>query len=247
VTNPTPIEHLIRMHYPRALSETAFRDHVFRFLATEHPVDVSRVLLAISQCADDVNAVGDANVTVVKQHLTKKLLGPFEMGGLAGIPYSGLTGILTIAHHIPDGGSALIVYGPHIGITDRGELGKLLRPGQQVESAACGSLTRAVQHFASSPDYQPAYDEDDAEQMLLERRLLPYRDQILAAAHPLKTATDILYTLIHELIHRYLCVQKAEFDCEFLALAGGVAINTSPRHADYVDLRHLSMIRLADL
>jgi len=241
------IEQQVRSHYPHALSETAFRDRVFQFLDKEHCGNVSRVLLAIAQCADDVNAVHDADVTLVKRHFRGNLLGPFEMGGLAGIPYAGLTGISTIAHHIPDGGSALIVYGPHIGITDQGDLGKLLRPGQHLESAACGSLTLAVRHLGSSPDYQPRDDEDDAEQMLLERRLLPYRDEILAAAHPLKAATNVAYTLIHELIHRYLRARKDEFRCESLVLAGGVAINTDARHADYVDLRHLSTLRLAEI
>ena len=160
------------------------------------------------------------------------------------MPYAGLTGMLTIAHHIPDGGSALIVYGPHIGITDQGELGKLLRPGQHRESPACGSLTLAVQHLASFPDYQPVHDDDDAEQRMLERRLLPYREQILGAAHPLKAATDIVYILIHDLILRYASAQEREFRCQFLALAGGVSINTGPQHEDYVDLRHLSVLPL---
>lgn len=241
------VEQRVRSHYPHALSETAFRDRVFQFLDKEHCGDVSRVLLAISQCADDVNAVHDADVTLVKRHFRGKLLGPFEMGGLAGMPYAGLTGVSTIAHHIPDGGSALIVYGPHIGMTEQGELGKLLRPGQHLESAACGSLTLAVRHLGSSPDYQPPDNEDDAEQMLLERRLLPYRDEILAAAHPLKAATDVAYTLIHELLHRYLRARKDDFRCEFLVLAGGVAINTDPRYEDYVDLRHLCVLRLAEI
>jgi len=242
--NPSPIEPLIKTHYPQALSETAFRDHIFQFLEKEHCGDVSRVLLGISQCADDVNAVHDADVTLVRRHFSSKLLGPFEMGGLAGMPYAGLTGMLTIAHHIPDGGSALIVYGPHIGITDQGELGKLLRPGQHRESPACGSLTLAVQHLASFPDYQPVHDDDDAEQRMLERRLLPYREQILGAAHPLKAATDIVYILIHDLILRYASAQEREFRCQFLALAGGVSINTGPQYEDYVDLRHLSVLPL---
>ena len=35
------------------------------------------------------------------------LFGPFIMGGLGGIPFSGQTGMTAFAHHIPDGGSAL--------------------------------------------------------------------------------------------------------------------------------------------
>jgi len=241
------LDDLIKRRYPNAMTETAFREKMRDSLAGEYHIDISKMLLATSVCADDIIAVRESETRSLKARLKNDFLGPFSMGGLAGIPYSGLTGTLTIAHHIPEGGSVLIAYGPHIGMTDQGDLGKLLRPGQSHESAACGALTLALKHFHSSPGYQPAYDDDDTEQMTLERRLLPYREQILTAENPLQTATDIAYTIIHELIHRYIRAQKMEFNCEHLALAGGVVINTSPQHEDYIDLRHFSVWRVAEL
>ncbi len=169
------------------------------------------------------------------------------MGGLAGLPYSGLTGMLTVGHHIPEGGSVLIAYGPHIGISDQGELGKLQRPGQPDEFVACGALTLALRHFQSAPDYLPVYDDDDIEQMTLERRLLPFREHILAAGNPLKAATDCAYNIIHGLIGRYLRAQKKAFNCETIALAGGIVINTSPQQEDYIDLRNFSVRRVEEL
>ncbi|MGH8550160.1 MAG: hypothetical protein ACRERU_16465 [Methylococcales bacterium] len=243
------LEGLIKKHYPEAMTEVAFIERVWQVLDDEYHIDLSNVLLANSLCADDVIPVLESEMPLpkVQGKLNKHFLGPFSMGGLAGIPYSGLTGVLTVAHHIPDGGSALIAYGPHIGITDQGELGKLLRPGQHKESAACGALTLALKHFQSSSDYRPAYDDDDTEQMTLERRLLPFREQILTAEKPLQAATEIAYTIIHELIHRYVRTQKKEFSCEYLALAGGIVINTSPQTEDYVDLKHLSVVRVSEI
>lgn len=249
MTTTPSLEDLVRRHFPGAMTELAFLERTRDTLANDHRIDMSRVLLATSICADDVIPVRESDTPLAKRQskLKKDLLGPFSMGGLAGIPYSGLTGMLTIAHHIPEGGSALIVYGPHIGMNDEGELGKILRPGQHHESAACGALTLALKHLQSSPGYQPAYDDDDTEQMTLERRLLPHREQILAAENPLRSATDIAYTIIHELILRYVRAQKMEFDCEYLALAGGVVINTSPQHDDYIDLRHFNIYRVGEL
>lgn len=243
------LDQRIKKHYPDAITETAFIEQVWQLLGDEHPIDPAKILLANSVCADDVIPLRESEIPLAKLtgKLKKHFLGPFSMGGLAGIPYSGLTGVLTVAHHIPDGGSVLIVYGPHIGITDQGEWGKLLRPGQHKESPACGALTLALKHFQSAPDYRPAYNDDDTEQMTLERRLLPFREKILTAEKPLQTATDVAFTIIHELIHRYVHTQKKEFNCEYLALAGGIVINTSPEHEDYVDLRHLNVVPVSEI
>ena len=240
-------EDRVRQHYPKAVTMSTFREKIRDVLANGHSIDLAKVLLATSLCADDIVAVRGQEVPSHKTKLKHDFLGPFSMGGLAGLPYSGLTGMLTVGHHIPEGGSVLIAYGPHIGISDQGEPGKLLRPGQPVESSACGALTLALKHFQSSPDYRPAYDDDDTEQMTLERRLLPFRGHILAADHPLKAATDCAYNIIHGLIGRYLRSQKKVFECEYIALVGGIIINTGYQHDDYIDLRHLSVRRVQEL
>ncbi len=249
MTTTYSFPRLIKQHYPNAITEVAFTERVREMLAVEHHIDLSRMLLATSICADDIIPIRESETPLVKSKgkLKKEFLGPFSMGGLAGIPYSGLTGVLTVAHHVPEGGSVLFAYGPHIGISDEGELGKLLRPGQHKESGACGALTLALKHLQSASDYQPAHNDDDTEQMTLERRLLPFRERILAAERPLQEATEVAYTIIHDLIHRYVHTQKKEFGCEYIALAGGVIINTSPRYEDYVDPRHLSLLRVCDL
>ena len=247
---PTPsIDRLIREHYPDAVTEVVFFERIWQVLEENQHIDLSKVLLANSLCADDVIPVRESDIPSIKTQgkLKRHFLGPFSMGGMAGIPYSGLTGLSTVAHHIPDGGSVLIAYGPHIGITDRGDLGMLLRPGQHRESAACGALTLAIEHFRSSPAYQPPCNDDDTEQMTLERRLLPFRPQILSAEKPLLAATEIAYTIIHELIHRYVRTQISEFSCEYVAFAGGIVINTNPFSEDYVDPRHLSVVRVSEL
>jgi hypothetical protein len=241
-------ESLVKQHYPKAMTEAAFRGKVRAALADcGHSIDPDKVLLVTSLCADDIIALRGPETPSHKIKIKNDFLGPFFMGGLAGLPYSGLTGMLTVGHHIPDGGSVLVAYGPHIGLSDQGEPGKLLRPGQQVESPACGALALALRHFQSSPDYMPPDNDDDTEQMTLERRLLPYRKHILAADNPLKAATDCAYNIIHELIGRYLHSQKKAFNCEHIALAGGIIINTSHQHDDYIDLRHLSVRRVEEL
>lgn len=245
--SPPSVQAHIHSHYPNAVPLSVFRQRAFGVLEQEFGVPLAQVLLATSICADDIVWVSDADGNMETHHATRDLLGPFEMGGLAGLPFTGLTGMTAYAHHIPDQGAACIVYGPHIGITDAGRLGKVKRPGQHDESAACGALILALRHFQSSPEYEPVLDEDDSEESLLELRLRPHRHRFLAAADPIKAATDTVYDIIHSLVHRYVGAVKDQFRCEQVALIGVVIVNTGPHDEDYVDLRHFTLLQVADL
>lgn len=247
MVSTSTVQAQVRAHYPHAVPLSEFRLHAFGLLSRETGVPLAQVLLATAICADDIVWVSDADGNLETHHATRELLGPFEMGGLAGLPFTGLTGMTAYAHHIPDDGAACIVYGPHIGITDSGQLGKVLRPGQRDASAACGALSAAVRRFQSSPEYLPVLNEDDSEESLLEMRLWPLRDRILAAADPLKTATDLVYDTIHELIYRYVRKVKDQFRCQYIALIGVLIVNTGPGHEDYIDLRHMALKRLSEL
>ncbi|MGY6276334.1 hypothetical protein [Methylomonas sp. MgM2] len=249
MTTPSSIEPLIKKHYPNATTESEFIEKLWGVLKQHERIDLSKVLLANSVCADDIIPLHESDIPSIKSEkkLKKHFLGPFSMGGLAGLPYSGITGLLTVAHHVPEGGSVLFAFGPHIGISDRGELGKLFRPGQHKESAACGALSLALKHFQSSPDYIPPHNDDDTEQMTLERRLLPFRTQILTAENPLRAATEITYSIINDFMNRYIRAQKSQFECEYITLAGGIIINTSPYFEDYIDLRQLSVLRVSEI
>jgi hypothetical protein len=238
---------LMRNHYPGALPASVFRRKMIGWLENELGMDMAHILLATSVCADDVVFITDVAGNIETHRATQEMFGLFEMGGLAGLPFTGKTGMTAFAHHVPDHGAACIVYGPHIGMTDGGQLGRLLRPGQHEETTACGALGVAINHFQSHPDYQPVLDEDDSQEALLELRLKPHIAPILAAPNALQAATEVVYRITHELILRYVAAAKQQFRCECVALIGAVIINTSPAHEDYVDLRHSAVLRLADL
>ena len=85
----TTVESLVRAHYPQALPATVFRRQVFGWLEHELGMALSHVLLATSICADDIVFVTDAAGNLKTQPPAKELLGPLEMGGLAGLPFAG--------------------------------------------------------------------------------------------------------------------------------------------------------------
>lgn len=241
------VESHVRSYYPRAMPAPAFRRNTVDWLQRELAVDMDHILLAISTCSDEIVFVTDVTGNAETYRATRRLPGVFELGGLAGLPFAGKTGMAAFAQHVPDHGAACIVYAPHIGLSHAGELGKVQRPGQHAPSTACGALGVAIAHLQASPGYEPALDEDDAQVALLERRLLPYRDQILAAPNPMQAATEATYAIIHDMIYRYVRAAKARFNCERIALIGAVIVNTGPDDEDYIDPRDAAVLRLADL
>jgi hypothetical protein len=114
------------------------------------------------------------------------------MGGLAGFPFGGITSFGAMAHHIPDGGSCLVVYGPHVGIDTFGSIGTVNRRGRAKGGACCGSAAAAlgnVRKGAMVPKASetntgapPMIDSLDAQQAYVNSQLLPYGERLLMAA-----------------------------------------------------------------
>ena len=91
-----------------------------------------------SICPDEINNEKGDLATLMADHWGEC----FPMGGIGGAPFVGKTGFGAFSHHVPDDGHIIILFGPHIAISDEGELGKYLREGQVHESTACGAVSR---------------------------------------------------------------------------------------------------------
>ena len=194
--------------------------------------------MATSVCSDDINVPSTTFFNV--------LFGPFIMGGLGGLPFAGKTGMTAFAHHIPDDGSAFIFYGPHIGITLEGELGKMYRPRQEETGNSCGALMLALSRLQDS-EYKPVLNDDDYQQMKLEENLLPYRDQILDSNNQAKAITEATYDINNKKIHEHISTCWDEFTVNKVTLLGGIIINTDYGLDDYFDARNFEVIDLRSL
>jgi len=232
------VEENILKEYPKAQKGTEVTDLYISYLEDKFKSDLSKMLFATSLCSDDINVSTD---------FRKVLSRPFMMGGLGGLPYAGFTGMVAFGHHIPDGGDAFIFYGPHIGITDDGELGKMIRPGQSAITNSCGALMLALDRIQLDPDedvYVPVNVEFDYQQTLLERTVMPYKQQITEAENSAKEITNVTYQNIDKQIHFLVKRAKDEFRCERVFLLGAIIINTSPDFSDYVEVRNFEMIEI---
>jgi hypothetical protein len=228
-------DQIVKKEFPNARDAKDTSVHFLGKMQIEHQLDISKVLMATSVCSDDINVPSTTFFNV--------LFGPFVMGGLGGIPFVGKTGMTAYAHHIPDEGSAFIFYGPHIGITLDGELGKMYRPRMEAKGNSCGALMLALDRFRTD-GYTPLLNEDDYQQMKLEESLLPYRAEILASENPPKAITEATYRIIDKKIRQYLKTCKDEFHVKRVTLLGGIIINTDYGLDDYFDARNFEVIDL---
>jgi len=159
------------------------------------------------------------------------------MGGLAGVPFGGVTSFGAMAHHIPDGGSCLVIYGPHVGMDSKGNLGTVERRGRSHSGPCCGSACAAAAYVSAVyAGFQKAAKPapgNDIEQHFVGQLLLPHAERLDKATHPQEELPRILYEENDRMIKKI--VKKACKEVAGngkIALLGGIQINTPQGEPD---------------
>lgn len=235
------LEQIIKENFPNAIPAEEVLDVYFEKMQKEHNVKLEKTLFATSICSDDANFSAD---------FSKVLSRPFVMGGLGGLPYTGITGMVAYAHHIPDDGTAFIFYGPHIGFGSEGEIGRMRRFGQSHDTNSCGALMLALDRLITEDHeevYVPLSSELDFQQTMLERSLMPFKHDIVNSNNPKKTITEFTYDVTEKMLKKFISICKNEFHCDTIVLLGGIIINTDPDHPDYLDVRNFEVMNVKDI
>mmetsp|Transcript_38080 Transcript_38080/g.83477 ORF Transcript_38080/g.83477 Transcript_38080/m.83477 type:complete len:388 (-) Transcript_38080:213-1376(-) len=189
-------------------------------------------LVATSFCADEVNRV-------LEHDLGKAFDHNFSMGGLAGFPFGGITSFGAMASHIPDGGSCLVVFGPHVGVDSDGKVGTVERRGRENGGACCGSAIAASGyvasvHSGSATKYGPPEVPDDAQQNFVGTALLPYAAALESAGDKMVELPYALYDAQKKLMDTIVSAGAANVAGDGkTAVLGGIQINTPPGKSDY--------------
>lgn len=192
----------------------------------------SNSLVATSLCCDEVNRPLEKDLKEIYGHY-------FSMGGLAGFPFGGVTGFGAMAHHIPDGGSCLIVYGPHVGVDAQGNVGKIDRRGREKAGACCGSAVAACGYVKKVLDGEikpsgPPTDPLDAQQTFVSSMLLPFAERIHNSGEPMCELPYALYDAEDEFMRNIVAKGSSHVAGEGkIALLGGIQINTPAGMSDF--------------
>ena len=191
-------------------------------------------LLATSLCCDEVNRV-------LEKDFAPHYNDNFSMGGLAGFAFGGVTSFGAMAHHIPDGGSCLVIYGPHVGVDADGNVGSVNRRGRAAPGACCGSACAALGHVcavhkgeAKPIDPSVFRDPVQCQQAMVGGLLMPYVEQLAKASKPMIELPHALFDAQKKVMDDIVAAGCQEVAGEGkIALLGGIQINTPEPESDY--------------
>lgn len=224
----------VEKQYPKALELRALEQKITSELNL-HGFILSRTIWGTSICSDEVNN---------SFNIFSRLFagpGPFKFGGISGLPFTGKTGVLAFASHIPEKGGAFILYGPHIGVSKEGKTGEILRQRQDSNSTCCGSLIAGLSAI-QNPATIGEETSSDYQQAQVVKMLNAKRNDILSADDQIKEVTEKAYLSIHKDLKDLIDDCRDAMEGKKLYLLGGIVINTDWDKEDYFDIRNSEVI-----
>ena len=141
------------------------------------------------------------------------------------------------AAHIPDDGSVLIVYGPHVGVATTGGVGKVERRGIRLVDNCCGSAIAASNYLkgitdGGAPITTKIQSFTDFQQGAVQELILPHGKRLAEAEDRMRELPFCLYDS-QDLLMSDIVKKGASKVKNNIALLGGIQINTSPESLDY--------------
>jgi Limiting CO2-inducible proteins B/C beta carbonyic anhydrases len=214
--------------FPRALKNKDLVDKVSKNL--EKYGFGRSTLFVTSLGADELNRCLEEDFTsVYGDH--------FSMGGLGGFPFAGHTAFNTMASHIPDGGSCLLVFGPHVGVDSTGAVGTVERRGRAKGGPCCGSAVVAASYVAAVKNGKiekaaPPDVATDAQQNYVGNMLLPYAPRLEKATDRMVELPYAMYDAQKKMMGDIIRAGASNVAGK-IAVLGGIQINTPEGESDY--------------
>jgi len=228
----SPSPHVLA-NYPDAVGAGRLTHAFLWYVRQTLGLAETQVASLASICSDDLNSVEFPKTGMV---------GPFYLGGLDGYPFVGRTGLEAFAHHVPERGAAVLFCGPHVGVSDQGHVGRVVRPGQSHESDCCGAAMAALRKLQAGLIEQKSpeqFDPDDYQQEMIEQLVLAHQHEILGAtssseADQFKRMTEAIYLEMRRTMVRLLKI--VEFRRPAFVV-GGILINEDHGRPSSISLR----------
>lgn len=234
-------------NFPNALPISDFNKELKGMLATRGYTK-ENTLLSTSVCPDEINS----NFVLDMLH-TWEMPKQFTLGGLAGVPFVGTSGMDAFLHHVPNSGGKLgkvvIVFGPHIGISEDGQVGKIARENQGGASSACGAaiggykaiMKAKAEDAKSKMGNLSASNSIDAQEEYiiaqLDDKLNRFPPPADGQGDPIAHVTRLMYVIVKEFMLRTMNALEDKGtvwnEASEIALVGGILINTAEGHSDY--------------
>lgn len=233
---PKEIENKIKAEFPGAMRMSDFADTMISYVGKKYGVQPASMLLGTSTCVDDIIYTKDF-------HAHPDIKGPFHLGGLAGLPFTGISGLEAFAHHIPEEGAMILLVEPHIGISEQKGWGTVLRHGQEEASSCCGALMGALGKLDIGL-LTGDITEDDYQEDKIAAITLRHRDEIKKATLPSVAHTMVMSAEAEQQIMNYVSKVKITH-IRYIFIITGVLVNTDFKYADYQYVEHFMVFDVA--
>lgn len=233
INPPQEIQQAIQEAFPGAVPTTIFADSVFKYLSDRYQITSENLLIGISTCVDDI-------IYTKNFHRHPEMKGPFHIGGLAGIPFTGISGLNAFSHHVPENGTMALLVGPHIGYSKEKGWGYVLRPGQHEASSCCGALVGTLSSFEKGEIKPGVVREDDYQGDKIGQLALAHSQEILNSPNHLIALTKITREEVETQIDRMLPKVDLQHERYIVAIVM-VLINTDHSYLDYIQVTHFQV------
>jgi hypothetical protein len=227
---PKEIEEALKSEFPAVMSASEFADSMLNHVATRFQITPRLMLMGTSTCVDDI-------IYTKNFHLHPEIKGPFHLGGLAGLPFTGTSGLEAFAHHVPDSGTMVLIVEPHIGYSATAGWGYILRHGQTEASSCCGALMGTLSKFQKGT-LNAEITEDDYQGGKIAELTLKHNDEIKSAKNPIVALTKIASLSAEEQIRKHV-LDIDLTHIKYVVIITGVLIDTDYQYTDYQSCNHI--------
>jgi len=223
-------DKVVKKAFPKALTNAELENRAVAVLAKKGYTS-ENTLLCTSLCCDELaRKLEDEFVSIYGDN--------FNLGGLSGFPFAGNTGFGAMAAHIPDDGCCLVVYGPHVGISKDGTIGKVERSGIALVDNCCGSAIAASGYLKGITEggaviTSRIQEFSDFQQGAVQELILPHGKRLMDAKDRMLELPYALYDSQDLLVQDIVLKGSGGVKKGGIALLGGIQINTGPDTTDY--------------
>eukprot|EP00931_Biecheleriopsis_adriatica_P047198 TRINITY_DN2717_c0_g2_i2.p1 TRINITY_DN2717_c0_g2~~TRINITY_DN2717_c0_g2_i2.p1 ORF type:complete len:710 (-),score=110.00 TRINITY_DN2717_c0_g2_i2:111-1940(-) len=210
----------LQKNFPGALPGAVIHLRSKEVLAEEHSFTPENTLLGTSLCPDEINHQKADIGSLMREYYGNI----FPMGGIGGAPYVGETGFKAFASHVAKDGNIILVFGPHVGISETGQIGEYLREGQASHSTACGAVIGAYRACLAADDQESMTDPNlyDMQMDEIKQEFFQHAQELSQTEEPMAACAYKAFDMVKD---RILKVVNTEFGSGKLVLIGGIQIN----------------------
>ncbi len=227
---------MIKDHFPGALKAPEFGDSLLNYIRNHYQMPPEKILIGASTCVDDI-------IYTKNFHGHPEIKGPFHLGGLAGLPFTGISGLDAFAHHIPDSGIMLLMIEPHIGISEKGGWGHIIRHEQHEGSTCCGALMGVLDKIQKG-QLKSGISEEDYQGDKISELAMKHQTEILSDKNPLIRLTSIISDEAERQIRSHV-LHVDLHHIKYIIIITGILINTDYAYSDYQFISHFLVYDVA--